>query len=540
MSVLSPDQENRRVVPRWRDSTAAVKAGELAPVPVRDPERIAAGAEEEVEKHANDWRRFQSVGHAADLVSSAIVLERPRSAEAAAEYLVRNRADAGELAYRLARGLLSPQWNPKTPSIADVSVVGESAAVLAIRKTVTARVRDLRTRLHSDPRDAIAWHDLSREYARVGLMEQSLHAMRAAVSLAPNHRLVLRSAARLFLHNREPDLAHAILRRSPATTNDPWLLAAEVSVATVAGRTSSLIKPARALISTGNFSPFQITELAGSLGTLEASHGKRKAARRFFDLALEDPTENTVAQAHWTARHTGLIEFEERHLRVPRSFEARAFASFAGERWQASVESAQNWFDDEPFATRPAELGASVAGVALDDGATAVRFATLAAFANPTSHRTKSALVFALTLAGRFAEAIDVYTQIDSDQLTDEERVVWLANGGMLAYRTGDFVLGQVGYEGAVKAAEALRNTQLKAGALGYWAGEALRAQRLVQASARSDLAVLHETDFLKNAQVANLVRQAWDAINAVKGPGQELTRVHLSKGEAVITGATG
>jgi hypothetical protein len=55
--------------------------------------------------------------------------------------------------------------------------------------------------------------------------------------LAPNHRFALRSAARFFLHVGKPDDAQTILRRSEATRRDPWLMAAEIAVSTVADRT---------------------------------------------------------------------------------------------------------------------------------------------------------------------------------------------------------------------------------------------------------------------------------------------------------------
>jgi hypothetical protein len=299
--------------------------------------------------------------------------------------------------------------------------------------------------------------------------------MRAAVSLTPNHRFVLRSASRFFLHVHEIDFAHSLLRRSSATPHDSWLLAAEIAIATVAGRTSTLIKPARALITTGNLSPFQLTELASALGTLEARDGRRKAARKLFGLALEDPTENTVAQAQWTARHTGLIDFEERFLTVRGTYEARAWGSYASHDWAATVTAAEHWLEDESFASRPAELGTAVAAVGLEDGMKAVRFAKLAALANPTSQRVRSNEAFALALAGRLGEAAEALFSVVPSALTPEERVVWLANGGLLGYRMGDKRIGDQGYEAAVKAAQELKNKTLEAAALTYWAAEAFR-----------------------------------------------------------------
>src|SRR5438876_6633545 len=107
MSVLTPDHEPRRVIPRRRDSQAAVITGELVPVPVRNPEETAAGADEDLAKHVSDWEQVHSIGHAADLVSAAVVADRPRAGEAAAAYLARHRSETGSLAVQLAMRVLS-------------------------------------------------------------------------------------------------------------------------------------------------------------------------------------------------------------------------------------------------------------------------------------------------------------------------------------------------------------------------------------------------------------------------------------------------
>jgi tetratricopeptide (TPR) repeat protein len=455
----------------------AVATGELSPVPERDPEDAAVGADEELARHVTDWEASRTLGHAADLVSAAVVLGRPRAAEAAAEFLVGHRPDAGEIAYRLARLVLEPGNSLAAPAGGRPRQTPPGAtATQTVRNTAASAIRDLRRRLRDDPNNPIAWLDLGRQYARLGVNDHAERAIRSAITLARDHRFILRSGSRFFLHNGMPEEAHAILRRSAATPHDPWLLAAEISVATVLGRTSRLIKPGRNILASGRFALSQTTELAGALATVEAADGRRRVAKQLFLEALRDPTDNVVAQAEWAARRLKLIEFPEAALNVPRTFEARTWTSYAAADWELALVAAWAWLDDEPFASRPAELGASVAAVALQDGDQAVRFASLGVLANPNSVQTRNNEVFALVHAGRMDQAIAAHLAIGGARLADVERVVWLANSGMIAYRLGEIDLGEKGYRAATEAARQLNDKTLEAIAKAYWAASALTA----------------------------------------------------------------
>lgn len=450
---------------------------------MRDLAAATSGLDAEVEQHIAAFNAHQTIGHAADAVSAALVLNRPRAAEAAAEFLLRNRDEAGGVALQLARRVLLPGGMPApAPGVARGFAAGSRSNDSvgdpsdAVRHTMGGRIHALRERLRQDPRNAVAWLDLARLYVRIGLRVHAERAVRVALGLAPDHRFVLRSASRFFLHAHQPDAAHALLRRSGATSSDPWLVAAEIAVATAAGSTPRFVKQARSLLQGGRHSAFQTAELASALATIEATAGRARVARQLFEQSLREPTDNAVAQAEWASRRLGLFSMPESALQVERAFEARAWTAYENQDWEEALAAAWDWLDDEPFASRAAVLGSVTAAVALDEGGHAVRLAHLGVLADPASVDLRMNLVFAHARAGQLEQAFEEHVRLEGPRLAGPQRVVWLANGGLIAYRAGYLRLGAQGYRAAVNLARELKDKTLEAVATAYWAGEALRA----------------------------------------------------------------
>ena len=162
--------------------------------------------------------------------------------------------------------------------------------------------------------------------------------------------------------------------RSPHTRHDPWLSAAEIVAAQFSDQTSGLIKTGRGLVTSGRIAPRHISELASAIGTCEFMAGDRKRLRKMLDFALEDPTENTVAQAGWVSRQMSSVEVSPTLLEVPRAFEARAWESVKYGEFDASVALARDWFADEPFATRSVLFGSWLASTGLGDFRSSIAF----------------------------------------------------------------------------------------------------------------------------------------------------------------------
>lgn len=510
-----PSESPRRVIPRWREFATAATTGELKPLPVRDPAPLAEGRDDELRQRVDEWVAHPTVGHAADVVSTAFVLDLPLPARAAAEFLVRRREEAGVAAVALAELVLaSPPEGVRTHPVDDtpgaspwpevptggitgptaradaVSVLvgarrfpAPPAALAPVPPDVVARITQLRARLRGDPRNALAWVDLSRLYACVGQAAQAERAITTALALAPEHRFTLRSAARYFLHARDPERAHEVLRRSGAVAGDPWLVAAELAVATVAERAPRHTRTARAMLASRQFAAFDTAELAGAVATLEINAGKTRVARHLMLDALRDPTDNAVAQAEWAARKLRLIELPPAALEVPRTFEARAFAAYGAERWEEAFAASGQWLDDEPFSSRAVGLGTVLAGVGLGRMAQAVAIARRGVLANPDEALMRLNLVYALAEADHLEAAFAEFRRVDASALTGADAVTYLANAGLLLYRFSAVLpdgaslrdTARARYAEAAERARSLRPPGLETLVHAYWAGEEVR-----------------------------------------------------------------
>ena len=115
---------------------------------------------------------------------------------------------------------------------------------------------------------ASAWVDLARLYTILGQTPSADRTIRVALELAPEDRFVLRSAARYVVHFDDPQAAQRLLNGARATRVDPWLIAAEISVAQVAKRRSVTASIGQRGLDHSQWAPRSTSELAGALGTL--------------------------------------------------------------------------------------------------------------------------------------------------------------------------------------------------------------------------------------------------------------------------------
>jgi tetratricopeptide (TPR) repeat protein len=445
------EDEERRLLPRWRESRSAAAADELTPVPVRAAE--SSTRDDGIAAKQAAWKEYRTLAHAGDLVSSAIVVGREEDAVDAAEFLLNSKSGASEEARRVARALLRIEHvEPETR----IASFGEKDSEAAAR--IGAEIRRNRRRLVRFPDDPISWVDVSRLFAVLGLTDKADRAMRAALTLAPNHRFTLRSGARLYVHLGDAQRAVEILRRSPATPTDPWLVAAEVSSSMVAERTPRFANVAKQLLSSDNFSPFETAELAGSLASLTLKDGSASKAKKLFAQSLRNPTENAVAQAEWASQRMKASLVEKHHLELPQSFEARALESYSAANWERALSEGEQWQLDELFSTRPAEFGSFVAGTAVGDFTRAERFARLGLRSQPNDKMLLNNLAFALASSDRVEEAAEVISRIKMSELTEDGRTASIATAGLILFRSGEPALGRQYYETAISRAHRMGN----------------------------------------------------------------------------------
>lgn len=445
--ALPPHEPDRRVVPRWRPlerlygselaSAGAVNQEIIIP-DTRFAEKLAA------------WENVPTLENASDVVTSAIVSGHREQVLPAAKQIFAVRSDATVALNNLARQIEHAQKQ------ADVKPIIDAFDFAGRRQTAWAQLKKLRARLKAYPRNAFLWAESSRLYSILGQNPQSSSAMNSAVYLAPDNRYILRSASRLFVHLHEPGRAHDLLKGSTSTQNDPWLLAAEIAVGSVANRSTRFIRAARSMLSQDKYSHFETSELASAVATLEFSGGANRKARQLFRRSIIKPTDNSVAQAEWASRLVGGLDVKLKAKETPFSYEARAgIARYDGDA-DSVIENCQRWAEDEPFSVRPFELGSYIAVAVIRDFDLGEKFAKSGLFANPDNLALLNNLTVALANKGDMAAADEVFSKIERFEISEQIRPALLATEGLLHFRHKRPEKGQQFYMKAIDEARRL------------------------------------------------------------------------------------
>jgi Tfp pilus assembly protein PilF len=442
--VIRRGDLRRRIIPRWRgiddaiDPTGRGDRSNLAEIRGDVIEREQAWLE--ADKHSR--------GLALDLVTVASTARDPSVVTQEAAHWLLKDGQISALARRVASGLLAPP--PAQPTLDFVSTDDP-----VDQESVALRVKDLRRALHADPRNALAWAEQARMYVLIGQAEPARRAMKRAVEMAPNHRFLLRAASRLSIHLDEPERAQAILLSSPRTHSDPWLMAAEIAVSSFTDHPSRQIAVARNLLERGSWTHRDITELASAVGTVELEAGKDKRARNLFRISLEDPNENSLAQAEWAASKVGGMQSRLRPamLNTPQSFEAHSRAAAAASDHAKAVEHGWLWLLDQPFSTQPAWFGSYHAALTRDFKRS-LEFARRGLQANPDDPTLLNNAAFALAQADRPDQAMPYVSQVkDRDKLSPGQQAMLLATEGLIAFRSGNPIRGECLYLEAIDLA---------------------------------------------------------------------------------------
>lgn len=465
MSFLDANKP-RRVVPRWRVSShhaSILEASSLSNVELNKEQRKRNLNQLNAAKAA--WEANPTLGFATDLVNSAYVLGSYDIATEAAFYILHDESAAPEIK-QLARRLVGNDLS----SLPQVTL-GLLSTEAELRNTV--RQSKLTVRRH--PSNSLAWLDLARAYVVLGEGSKAERAIRTALHLAPGHRLPVRAAVRHYLHQGNPEAAEWLLRRSPSTPTDPWLVSAEIAVSSIWGRPPRFVRQGRQILESADFTAFSTSELAASLGSLELENGRDKQAKRLMQAAMIDPTENAVAQAEWIERVGNVDTDHERHLNNPDSFEARAWAYYLQSEFDSALLEARHWLISEPFSSRPAMFASHIVTLVSEDLSEAVELMRRSHLANPGDAVVMNDLSYALALNDQVEEATEVFLAIDVVDLDVRSQIVNLATGGLLAFRLGAIELGRKRYQAALDRAQDLRDLDLQTGAAFNYAREEAR-----------------------------------------------------------------
>ena len=438
MTPTAQEQE-RRLIPRWRFSSQRVQSAELS----GDPRYSRKNTLDKryLDEKLVQWEQSPSVGNAIDLVSCGVGGLWHEEVLSAARYLDRHSDQLSRQAVSLVRVIL-----PTIPERSTLLRNSENIDTLLFDHT-RKQVSDARSRVRTDPRNVLAWLDLARAYTILGHDSQAKFSIRNALYLAPNHRHVLRSAVRLYIHVNEQERAHKLLLRCPRTPNDPWLVAAELAVSKVARRNPRFFRQGRKMVKLGGFRPEDVTELRSAIGTLEYYGGAHRKARMSIRASLMNPTDNALAQARWIASRLSSIPIAQEAFELPFGFEARYWQAFDEAKWSDAISECRGWLLDEPFSSRPA-LAGSYLGVSLTKNYQFAEACALAGLrAEPDNSMLRNNLVVALAYQGKINEAIAQFQKIRFPLSDDLPAYTYIATGGLIQFRLGQIDRGRKCYE---------------------------------------------------------------------------------------------
>jgi tetratricopeptide (TPR) repeat protein len=326
------------------------------------------------------------------------------------------------------------------------------------------KVAELKQLIRFDLRNAMAWCDLALQYSILGQSIQAADSMSMALRLAPTNRFVLRSAARLWVHAGDIERAHHLLIPVTRASGDPWLMAAELAVASAGQRSPRSVKAGRSLLESQRISAFNTTELASALATLELTAGQTKRARRLFAESLADPTENSLAQVEWASLRLRGLKVSDKALSQAGAHEARARMFSEIHDWTQAVDEAWLWLLDQPFSEDAAAFGSCLAEMGSLDFERAELIARQGLQANPRSQILINNLAFAQMELGLTDLAEKNLRSISAPALDDAENgVTWRATEGLLAFRKGDRRGGRLRYEEAIEGARKLGHRERQA-----------------------------------------------------------------------------
>jgi tetratricopeptide (TPR) repeat protein len=447
------------------------------------------------------WQENPTLENASAVVDCAVAVNDPLLAVGPATMILQNRNAMPEAQF-VARAVL------EGPHHINLDASLEKVSVEETRRAI----RKVKSRLAGEPRNGLLWLEKARLYTQIGDIQNADSALRRSLACAPNNRFVLRAYARFAVHLDDPARAHDRLKRSEGLRIDPWLQAAEMSVAELAGRKPLTAKNAQALIDQEAFGSLHLSEAAAALATLELGAGKVRNAKRLFSKSLTRPTDNSLSQALWARDDQKVnLSVPVRMLHLPGAFEARVQSATASGQWSEAVEHCFRWLEDEPFSTRAAAEGSFLATSFLWDSQKALDFCERGLVANPNDLTLLNNKLVALARAGRLREAEQVADKIRAEAEGPEPDPTIMATMGLLAFRSKKLEDGRNWYTRAVERLRSLRLPNHEFRAKCHWYYEEVNAG-LVPEHLRTPIETFLDEES-KRFDIHNTARQSWEVI---------------------------
>ena len=462
------DDIRRNMLPLWRSYEDTAQAKELnytgsVSLPV---------SFDRFEFFRQRWEANPSIVSAADLVNIGVVSGQKYLSvvQKAAEYLLNHSEQSSQLALDVARTIVVVPEQP----IVEKDLIPQSFSEIAsglidgLEKQETdlkARIGLLRRQVHKHPYNPIAYCELARCYANLGLDKKAKSYMDYAVYLAPHSRYISRCAARFYVHINDYDRAKRVLISNGRVGNDPWLMSAEIAVESVMERSSRYIKIGRQLVFSGDVSAYSSSELCFAICNEDREAGKRKDARKMFEKGLVDPNDNCLAQAQFFAKEDDNIHLDIASFKgVAHKNEADTRKALIAGQYQDAFISSLKWMHDYRFEHRPIEFAFGISCDYLKEYDYAIRIVKGYLESNPKDPAAVNNLIYALGLSDRIEEAELYMQRIKVSKYKGDNSphgICLVATCGLIEYRKGHIEEGRELYNMAIEAAKKRKERKL-------------------------------------------------------------------------------
>lgn len=449
--ATSIGDRNRNIIPRWRRPKFSNIENESESLNLTEPILLNSNLDSQI----ISWNNYKTIYAAADLLNSAVLIGKENEYIDVANFLYKTEGVEKNLK-NLAYSIINKDSSEK------IQLIDNTNTNYFIHK--------VRKKTINDPYNAIAWLELARLYSIKGKKDKARKCILCALSINKTNRFIVRSSARFFIHNNEPDIAQNLLFKHPLINIDPWLMASEIATNSILERNSLLFKKALKLTESNNYSPTQLSELYSALATMELNNGTIKKSKKLFKKSLLEPNENSVAQAVWATEFKHVV-FDSNELLItyPKySFEALARAKKEVNEFEESLKCVDKWLNDEPFSKIAYLYGSYVSNVGLNDFKKSEEYCQNGLNSNPENNILLNNLAFSQASQNLTKEAESNLDKIDFNKIDDKELVFVTATKGLIEYRKGNYELGKELYLKSRNKAKLINNFETATRALLY------------------------------------------------------------------------
>lgn len=469
------------------------------------------------------WKAKHTVVTAADLVNAAVASGNTHCVEVmnAADYMLNNAEQCTNLALEVARSitntsqLILPNNFSKLTKFEDVAK-NLIRGLVEQEQMTKARIGILRRQLREHCYDPVAYCELARCYANLGMNDKAETYMKYAINLAPTSRFVVRNAARFFVHNGDLDKAKSVLLKSERVKTDPWIMSAEIAVESVMERASRYVKEGRQMVFSGNVSAFSSSELCFAICKVDLDYGKRKDSRKMFEKGIIEPNDNCLAQAEFFAKRDSNLQLDlSAYSRLPHKHEADTRKAYVTGKYEDAFISSLKWMRDYRFEQRPIAFAFDISCIYLKRYDFAIEVEKKALTLNPRNHTAVNNLAYAMGLSDRLDEAEAYLSTINYQKYLNNKdttgAICLVATCGLLEYRKGNIDEGRKMYNMAIQAAKKHKENGLAAKARLNMIREEVRNVR------DYDTNILNELDSLETNDIRETEQLRKDILEEVK-----------------------